>query len=39
MTREKLSAKEVRKMMPVHKVLAYLGLVTLGYKTVDAIVK
>ena len=35
MTREKLSAEEVRKMMPIGKVICGLGFLTLGYKAVD----
>ena len=35
MTREKLSAEEVRKMMPIGKVICGLGFLALGYKAVD----
>jgi len=38
MTRERLSAEEVRKLMPIGKVLCGLGFLTLGYKAVDAYV-
>lgn len=38
MTRERLNNEEIRKMLPVSKVLAGLGLITLGYKAVDAFV-
>jgi hypothetical protein len=38
MTREKLTIEEIRKMLPVGKVLAGLGFITLGYKAMDAYV-
>jgi len=34
MTRERLNTEEIRKMLPVSKVLAGLGIITLGYKAV-----
>jgi hypothetical protein len=33
-----LSAEEIKKMLPIGKVLTGLGFITLGYKAVDAYV-
>ena len=38
MTRERLSNEDIKKMLPIGKVLTGLGFITLGYKAVDAYV-
>jgi hypothetical protein len=38
MTRERLNTEEIKKMLPIGKVLTGLGFITLGYKAVDAYV-
>ena len=38
MTRERLSNEEIKKMLPIGKVLTGLGFITLGYKAIDSYV-